>query len=122
MERKTTHSANKTQPDVPVSRKDPGKEQPASKEKEPKEKKRKEKPRRELTHKTIVTRSRIVLVLMVVALLAMCGRLAFLQIIDPYDYAAKAAEQYTYEVKLEAKRGTIYAADGTTNAILPQFS
>lgn len=114
MERKTTHSANKTQQDVPVSRKDPGKEQPASKEKEPKEKKRKEKPRRELTHKTIVTRSRIVLVLMVVALLAMCGRLAFLQIIDPYDYAAKAAEQYTYEVKLEAKRGTIYAADGTT--------
>ena len=75
---------------------------------------KKEKKRRELTHKTIVVRSRTVLVLMLAALVALCGRLAFLQIVDPYDYAQQAVEQYTYEVKLEAKRGTIYAADGTT--------
>ena len=75
---------------------------------------KKEKKRRELTHKTIVVRSRTVLVLMLAALVALCGRLAFLQIVDPYDYAQQAVEQYTYEVKLEAKRGTIYASDGTT--------
>ena len=108
MERKPNHPAEKPKKRVPVSDGEKGSDTPA------KAKKTKEKPRRELTHKTIVVRSRIVLVVMILALLAMCGRLAFLQILDPYDYAAKAVEQYTYEVKLEAKRGTIYAADGTT--------
>ena len=69
---------------------------------------------RELTHKTIVTRSRFVLAVMLALLVALCGRLGFLQIMDPYDYAEKAVEQYTYEVKLEAKRGTIFASDGST--------
>ena len=75
---------------------------------------KKPKQHRELTHKTIVTRSRVVLAFMLALLVGLCGRLGFLQIADPYGYAEKAVEQYTYEVKLEAKRGTIFAADGST--------
>lgn len=75
---------------------------------------KKQRRRLELTHKIIVTRSKVALVLMLALLVALCGRLAFLQLLDPYHYAEAAVEQYTYEVKLEAKRGTIYASDGTT--------
>ncbi len=75
---------------------------------------KRKKKRWELTHKIIVTRSRVAMVLMLILLIALCGRLAFLQLLDPYHYADAAVEQYTYEVKLEAKRGTIYASDGTT--------
>ena len=104
MERKPNHPAERPKRSVPVSKTEQGNGTP----------KKKETKRRELTHRTIVVRSRTVLALMLAALIALCGRLAFLQIVDPYDYAEKAVEQYTYEVKLEAKRGTIYAADGTT--------
>lgn len=72
------------------------------------------KPRRELTHRTIVMRGRAALIIMMVILIALCGRFAFLQLADPYHYAERAVEQYTFETKLEAKRGTIYASDGTT--------
>lgn len=72
------------------------------------------KPRRELTHRIIVTRAKVAMAVVMALLLALCGRLAFLQLADPYSYADKALEQYTYEVKIEAKRGTIYASDGTT--------
>lgn len=73
---------------------------------------KKQKKRWELTHKVIVTRSRVALILMLALLIGLCGRLAYLQLFDPHHYADAAVEQYTYEVKLEAKRGTIYAADG----------
>ena len=72
------------------------------------------KPRRELTHRIIVLRGRAALIIMMVILIALCGRFAFLQLADPYHYAERAVEQYTFETKLEAKRGTIYASDGTT--------
>jgi len=78
------------------------------------EKGRKAKKRFELTHKIIVTRSKVALVLMIVLMIGLCGRLAYLQLLDPHGYADDAVEQYTFEVKLEAKRGTIYASDGTT--------
>ncbi|MCH5184238.1 MAG: PASTA domain-containing protein [Oscillospiraceae bacterium] len=77
---------------------------------QPKRKKR----RRELTHRIIVMRGRAALIIMICILIALCGRFAFLQLADPYHYAEKAVEQYTFETKLEAKRGTIYASDGTT--------
>lgn len=70
--------------------------------------------RKSLTHRIIVRRGKTALVLMLILLVALCGRLAFLQLVDPYNYAEKAVEQYTFETKLEAKRGTIYASDGTT--------
>ena len=83
-------------------------------ERMPEKKGRREKKRFELTHKIIVTRSKVALALMVVLLIGLCGRLAYLQLLDPHGYADEAVEQYTFEVKLEAKRGTIYASDGTT--------
>ena len=83
-------------------------------ERMPEKKGRREKKRFELTHKIIVTRSKVALALMVVLLIGLCGRLAYLQLLDLHGYADEAVEQYTFEVKLEAKRGTIYASDGTT--------
>ncbi len=80
----------------------------------PDRKGRKAKKRFELTHKVIVTRSKVAMALMIVLLLGLCVRLAYLQLLDPHGYADEAVEQYTFEVKLEAKRGTIYASDGTT--------
>ncbi len=80
----------------------------------PEKKGRRERKRFELTHKVIVTRSKVALALMIVLLIGLCGRLAYLQLLDPHGYADEAVEQYTFEVKLEAKRGTIYASDGTT--------
>lgn len=70
--------------------------------------------RRELTHRIIIFRGRTALIIMMVVLIGLCGRLAFLQLLDPYNYAERAVEQYTFETKLEAKRGTIYASDGST--------
>lgn len=72
------------------------------------------KPRWELTHRIIVTRAKVALLVMLALLVALCGRFAFLQLADPHHYGDAAVEQYTYEVKLPAKRGTIYASDGTT--------
>ena len=76
--------------------------------------KKRSKRRRELTHRTIVIRGRGVLIVMMAVLIGLCGRFAFLQLLDPYHYAERAVDQYTFETKLEAKRGTIYASDGTT--------
>lgn len=75
---------------------------------------RKPKKRRELTHRMIVVRGRAALVIMMAVLVLLCGRFAFLQLLDPHHYAEAAVEQYTFETKLEAKRGTIFASDGST--------
>lgn len=70
--------------------------------------------RKETTARKTVTRSKIALAVLFVLMLALVVRFAVLQLIDPNGYADAAAEQYTYDVKLEAKRGVIYANDGTT--------
>ena len=70
--------------------------------------------RKEVTSRKIMTRSRVVLFVLFAAMLALCFRFAFLQLIDPEHYADRAVDQYTYDVKLEAKRGVIYARDGVT--------
>ncbi|MBO4366433.1 MAG: PASTA domain-containing protein [Clostridia bacterium] len=69
---------------------------------------------RELSAKHLVRRMRILLVVLLLLLGAMIFRFAYLQLLDPYHYADRAADQYTYQTVLPAKRGTIYASDGTT--------
>ena len=70
--------------------------------------------RKEVTSKKIVTRSKIALAVLFCFMLGLVARFAVLQLVDPDHYADAAAAQYTYDVKLEAKRGIIYANDGTT--------
>lgn len=47
-------------------------------------------------------------------MMLLCVRFAYLQLVDPEDYRTKALDQLTSTVTLEAKRGAIYASDGTT--------
>ncbi len=68
----------------------------------------------ELTHKLIVIRGKGAMAVMLVLLFALCCRFAVLQLADPHNYAEAAVDQYTHQVTLEAKRGTIFASDGTT--------
>ena len=59
-------------------------------------------------------RIRVTLVVILLLLAGIAVRFAYLQIIDPYNYADRASNQYTYQTTLPAKRGTIFASDGTT--------
>ena len=67
-----------------------------------------------VTAKTVVTRGRIALIIILIAMIALVGRFVYLQIIDPSDYKVAALEQYTSSVTIPAKRGSIYASDGKT--------
>lgn len=69
---------------------------------------------KDITTHTFIVRYRAALIVIALLLVALCCRFAFLQLIDPYHYADAASGQYTYERVLQAKRGTIYASDGTT--------
>ena len=68
----------------------------------------------EVGAKTYSRRVVVALVILLVLLAGIAVRFAFLQIVDPYHYADRASDQYTYQTVLQAKRGTIYASDGTT--------
>ncbi len=61
-----------------------------------------------------VTRGRIALGLMLIVMAVLVGRFAYLQLVDPNDYRVAALDQYTSSVTISAKRGSIYASDGTT--------
>ncbi|MBR6563437.1 MAG: PASTA domain-containing protein [Clostridia bacterium] len=64
--------------------------------------------------RTSVVRARVALAVILVLMLLMCVRFAYLQLIDPADYRTAALDQYTSSVTIPAKRGSIYANDGTT--------
>ncbi len=64
--------------------------------------------------KGVTARSRVALVIILFAMLLLCVRFAYLQLIDPSDYRTQALDQYTSSVTIAAKRGAIYASDGTT--------
>ncbi len=64
--------------------------------------------------RTIASRGRWALFFIFVLMLAMCGRFAYLQLFDPKGFRNSAQDQYTSSVTIAAKRGTIYANDGTT--------
>ena len=61
-----------------------------------------------------VLRGRGALLVILALMLALCVRFAYLQIFDPKDYRTAALDQYTSSVTIPAKRGAIYANDGTT--------
>lgn len=61
-----------------------------------------------------VVRSRVALIVILALMVALCVRFAYLQLIDPNDYRTAALDQYTSSVTIPAKRGSIYANDGTT--------
>ncbi len=61
-----------------------------------------------------VARGRVALALILLLMFALCIRFAYLQLIDPNDYRELALDQYTNSVTIAAKRGSIYANDGTT--------
>ena len=50
----------------------------------------------------------------VAVMLVLCGRFAYLQIFDPGNYRISDLNQYTSSVSIDARRGTIYASDGST--------
>lgn len=62
----------------------------------------------------IVTRGKVTFIVILFMMGLLCVRFAYLQLLDPDDYKTKALEQYTSSVTISAKRGTIYASDGTT--------
>ena len=66
------------------------------------------------TGRVIAARGRVALVLILALMLGLCVRFAYLQLFDPNDYRTAALDQYTSSVTIAAKRGTIYANDGTT--------
>lgn len=61
-----------------------------------------------------VVRGRVALIVILALMLMLCVRFAYLQLIDPKDYRTQALDQYTSSVTIPAKRGSIYANDGTT--------
>ncbi len=61
-----------------------------------------------------VVRGRVALIVILVLMFLICVRFAYLQLIDPKDYRTAALDQYTSSVTIPAKRGSIYANDGTT--------
>ena len=64
--------------------------------------------------KLVASRGRVALVLILMLMVALCVRFAYLQLLDPNDYRMAALDQYTSSVTISAKRGTIYANDGST--------
>lgn len=64
--------------------------------------------------RTTASRSKSALMVIFVLMVLICVRFAYLQIFDPKDYRTSALDQYTNSVVIEAKRGAIYASDGTT--------
>ena len=61
-----------------------------------------------------VVRGRVALIVILVLMCLLCVRFAYLQLVDPNDYRTAALDQYTSSVTIPAKRGSIYANDGTT--------
>ncbi len=66
------------------------------------------------TGSVAVSRGRVALGVILVLMIAIAGRFAFLQLFDPNDYRTAALDQYTSSVTIPAKRGSILANDGTT--------
>ena len=66
------------------------------------------------TARTMVIRGKWALIFIFAAMLALCIRFAYLQLYDPDNYRVSALNQYTSSVSIDARRGTIYASDGTT--------
>ncbi len=64
--------------------------------------------------RVIASRGKSALILILVFMFLLCVRFAYLQIFDPKDYRTQALDQYTSSVTIPAKRGAIYANDGTT--------
>ncbi len=64
--------------------------------------------------RTMASRGRIALIVIFVLMALICVRFAYLQIFDPKEYRTSALDQYTSSVTIPAKRGVIYANDGTT--------
>lgn len=64
--------------------------------------------------RTSTVRGRVALIVILVCMFLLCIRFAYLQLIDPADYRTAALDQYTSSVTIPAKRGSIYANDGTT--------
>ena len=64
--------------------------------------------------RTIASRGRVALIVILAMMLGLCVRFAYLQLIDPDDYRTAALDQYTSSVTIPAKRGSIYANDATT--------
>lgn len=60
------------------------------------------------TGRTIVVRAKVSAIIITVMFALLISRLANLQLIDPNDYKKEAINQYSYDIKIEAKRGTIY--------------
>ncbi len=60
------------------------------------------------------SRGKSALIIIFVLMVAICVRFAYLQIFDPKEYKIQALDQYTNSVTIDAKRGAIYASDGTT--------
>lgn len=65
-------------------------------------------------NRTIAARGRVALVMVFLLMFALCVRFAYLQLLDPKDYRTSALDQYTSSVTISAKRGAIFANDGTT--------
>ena len=65
-------------------------------------------------NRAIVVRGRWALLVIFAMMFAMCLRFGYLQLIDPNDYRSDAQGQYPSSVSIAAKRGSIYANDGTT--------
>ena len=64
--------------------------------------------------RTSAARGRVALIVILVFMVLVCVRFAYLQLFDPADYRTSALDQYTNSVTIPAKRGSIYANDGTT--------
>lgn len=64
--------------------------------------------------RTATARGRVALIVILVCMVLVCVRFAYLQLFDPADYRTSALDQYTNSVTIPAKRGSIYANDGTT--------
>ncbi|MBQ5838338.1 MAG: hypothetical protein IIW39_06660, partial [Clostridia bacterium] len=64
--------------------------------------------------RTAAARGRVALIVILVFMVLVCVRFAYLQLLDPADYRTSALDQYTNSVTIPAKRGSIYANDGTT--------
>lgn len=67
----------------------------------------------------VIVRKRIVIIFIffVISLTLLITRLSYIMIIKSSDYAARAEEQWTSEVKISAKRGSILDRNGKELAI-----
>ena len=64
--------------------------------------------------RTAAARGRVALIVILACMVLVCVRFSYLQLFDPNDYRTSALDQYTNSVTIPAKRGSIYANDGTT--------